>query len=467
MTNNNLTRLEQLELTNFRAFAHTSLELKPITILTGANSSGKSSILSAIAAIQQTRGANLFPFEFIPNGINCSLGGFKDIVHGGSTRSKFSIKLTLARKETKAILEGTYRYSPVGNHILPAELKASIGNNELHLRWNKDTQHYEVKYSSQFLSDPESVAMMLEALRAAERIVSIGEKEKNKNNESIPKNNSSRIEEFEKEARETQRTLGKWQKLKATNLSEVRSELSSNLGAKDALNDLQAVARDLWNQFTYIGPVRAYPERYYGLTERGNQIDPRGELSMLELMKWGRSHPKLFQEVTALLKNLQLADSLDPDSQAEEIIKVLVRPKGHKRFINYADTGFGISQVLPILVKDVALEKAGTLLINQPEVHLHPSAQAQLANHFSSRLDKRRYIIETHSEYLINRLRLLVAEKKLSPDQVGIYYFDTNTQGKAVTHLISILDNGNLSGAPTSYFSTYSVDAMKIVSAGF
>src|SRR5262249_6761432 len=138
------------------------------------------------------------------------------------------------------------------------------------------------------------------------------------------------------------------------------------------------------------------------------------------LYEWKRHDHKKFRELILLIEMLKLATKVEAKSSLDEILRLNIQPFLHKDRFSIADVGFGISQVLPVLMADVALPKDSTLAVNQPEVHLHPSSQAMLGNYFASRLDRRNYIIETHSEYLINRLRLLVVKGDLATEDVSI-----------------------------------------------
>jgi len=104
------------------------------------------------------------------------------------------------------------------------------------------------------------------------------------------------------------------------------------------------------------------------------------------------------------------------------------------------------------------------LLVNQPEVHLHPSSQALLANYFVHESRERNFIIETHSEYLINRLRLLVAQNEISSKDVSIVYIDNGDEGPEVSN-IRIDKDGALIGAPDAFFDTYYADGNALVLA--
>ncbi len=193
-------------------------------------------------------------------------------------------------------------------------------------------------------------------------------------------------------------------------------------------------------------------------------MDALGANAFQLLIGWYKSEPKKFNKIINDLRTLKLAESLSPDSIKDELVELNVQPFGQKHSVNLSDVGFGLSQILPVLVANAAAEKDGTLLVNQPEVHLHPSSQAMLADYFCNESKDRNFIIETHSEYLINRLRLLVAKGKLSQDDVSIIYIDNGSDGPEVSN-ISIEKSGALTNAPESFFDTYYVDSNELVFA--
>src|SRR4051794_39592255 len=109
----------ELRLENFKIFKEAHIKFRPLTLLTGTNSSGKSTVLHALAAILQMYPGRSFPFEFVSSGRNCALGSYKNIVHGGNTRTRFGIELWLHHEGDTVVLRGRYRYAPSGNQILP------------------------------------------------------------------------------------------------------------------------------------------------------------------------------------------------------------------------------------------------------------------------------------------------------------------------------------------------------------
>lgn len=122
--------------------------------------------------------------------------------------------------------------------------------------------------------------------------------------------------------------------------------------------------------------------------------------------------------------------------------------------VNLVDVGYGVSQALPLLVDPLLGKRGQTFMLQQPEVHLHPRAQAELATYLAAIAHEKqmRFLIETHSDHLVERLRLDVRDHKtgLSPQDVLILYFHRDGPWVRV-HPIEIDSEGNLVGAPEEY----------------
>jgi len=116
------------------------------------------------------------------------------------------------------------------------------------------------------------------------------------------------------------------------------------------------------------------------------------------------------------------------------------------------DVGYGVSQALPILVDAFQRRTAGeTFLLQQPEVHLHPRAQAEMGSFFARRASKnRRFVIETHSDHLVDRIRMEVRDGKLRPDDVSLLYFERQKHG-AMIHNLELDKNGSITNPPAGY----------------
>ena len=118
---------------------------------------------------------------------------------------------------------------------------------------------------------------------------------------------------------------------------------------------------------------------------------------------------------------------------------------------NIMDVGYGVSQSLPILV-DIHSHRGSLFLLQQPEVHLHPRAQAELATVFAASVAKNNnsFLIETHSDHIVDRVRILVRQGKVAADDVSILYYEPT--GNAVQiHNVELDNDGNLVDAPPGY----------------
>lgn len=127
------------------------------------------------------------------------------------------------------------------------------------------------------------------------------------------------------------------------------------------------------------------------------------------------------------------------------------RSKGAKR--NLLDVGYGVSQALPLLTELLREDAPSMFLLQQPEVHLHPSAQAALGSLFCNLAGpERQLIVETHSNYILDRVRMDVRDKKtdLKPEDVSILFFEAGELDVTI-HSLRLDGNGNVLDAPPGY----------------
>jgi len=189
-----------------------------------------------------------------------------------------------------------------------------------------------------------------------------------------------------------------------------------------AQNELSEYFED--ENISHIGPLRAYPKRFYFL-----DIAQTGATEGDLLVETLRENDELRGKVNKWLERFGIDINV---KQLEEIIyRLSVRSKGNAFDLDITDVGFGISQILPILVETFLSSPGKTIMIEQPEIHLHPKMQGELADLFIDILnmskddeDRRCLLIETHSEYLLSRLRRRIAEGKLSHSDVALYFIE-------------------------------------------
>lgn len=167
----------------------------------------------------------------------------------------------------------------------------------------------------------------------------------------------------------------------------------------------------------HVSPLRAFPKRYYLVDQSYNRdvLNTKDGDSLADILK---RKSDVREQVNKWLKKFKLA--IDVEDVKEIIHSIRVRQNGLE--LDLTDVGFGISQVLPVIVQGFLARENSITLIEQPEIHLHPKMQADLADLAIDIVNSRprRLIIETHSEYLLKRLRRRIAEKKIKAEDVAI-----------------------------------------------
>ena len=204
-----------------------------------------------------------------------------------------------------------------------------------------------------------------------------------------------------------------------------------------------------------VAPLRSRPKRTYDPVREA--ASPDGEhipmlmmrLNRTEQGDWSSLHDDLmeFGHYSGLFSDIKVRSH---GRQMSDPFQLQVKVRSGS-YANIMDVGYGVSQSLPILV-DVRRASRRTFLLQQPEVHLHPRAQASLAVLFAEswRKNKNRFLVETHSDYIVDRIRILVRKGLLRSDDVSILYFEPN-RNSVVIHNITIDGDGNLQQIPAGY----------------
>ena len=213
-------------------------------------------------------------------------------------------------------------------------------------------------------------------------------------------------------------------------------------------------------------PVRSEPQRTYD--PRRSTADALGDyvptylaqLSQRDETTWDTLKARLeeFGRDAGLFDEIRVRQlgKTDVDPFQVQVRKFGLRAKGP--FRSLVDVGYGISQVLPVALELLRDDGPRTLLLQQPEVHLHPSAQASLGTLLceiagnGSPSSRRQLIVETHSDYIIDRVRMAVADpdKSIRPDDVSLVFFERDGL-EVFLHSLSVDELGNVEGAPPGY----------------
>ena len=123
---------------------------------------------------------------------------------------------------------------------------------------------------------------------------------------------------------------------------------------------------------------------------------------------------------------------------------------------NIVDVGFGISQVLPILVEGLTMHQGSMLILEQPEIHLHPKMQMDIADFLIMLAQQGKHlIIETHSDHIINRIVRRAVENCSLRDMIGIYFVEKDNNGDSQLTKVLIDEDLGIDEAPKVFFDQY------------
>lgn len=200
-----------------------------------------------------------------------------------------------------------------------------------------------------------------------------------------------------------------------------------------------------------LAPVRTRPKRTYD--PRTPTLSPEGTHTPMMLLNFLASGEDIqqdmidFGKLSGLFSNLMVRKF---GEEGGEPFQIQAETHGPAR--NIIDVGYGVSQALPIVVDTINTPSDATLLIQQPEVHLHPKAQAEMGTFFTGQVKQRTapIIVETHSDYMIDRVRLLIRKGLVERDDVKILYFSPNETDVDIIP-IDLSDDGSIIDPPEGY----------------
>lgn len=223
-------------------------------------------------------------------------------------------------------------------------------------------------------------------------------------------------------------------------LSRISSQVSSSIGLRPYA----------------FAPIRTRPQRTYDPLKdvpkpEGSHVPmvlARTFSERSESSERLRQAIEMFGKMSGLFKSVEVKRKGQKESDP---FQLSVKTTGQA--FNLVDVGYGVSQALPIIVDVIQNPTNSTFLLQQPEVHLHPKAQAELGSFLATfvKEQKKRFIIETHSDYLLDRIRMDVRDKKyINPGDVSILYFE-GAHGGVQIHSLGIDEFGNIINAPSTY----------------
>jgi hypothetical protein len=439
--------LTSLRIKNFKSWADTGeMRLAPITGLFGPNSSGKSSILQLLLLLKQTVESTdrTQALDLGDEQALVDLGTFTDIIHfhtsghGGPMSTDPTISWILAWR-------------------LPRRLAASgeWAPHELHFEADILRLHTTVTSLGSPTQAPVVEEFDYQAILADGRPSRqhIGMKRKTV---------GSRRYELTTEHVDRRQISGRPRDLPLPiKFYGFPSEIYTSFAYTGFVPLLVEETESLFSRLYYLGPLRDYPSRQYLWGGRiPRDVGRRGE-RVVDALLASRSRDDFAKErgveaqVAIWLKNIGLIDSfeIEPISPDSSLYEVMVRGTDSSALVRITDVGFGISQILPVLTLCSYVPKGSTIILEQPEIHLHPLVQAGLADVFIDAIKTRelQIILESHSEHLLRRLQRRIAEEQLAANDAALYFCEMR-DGASHLEELELDTYGNIKNWPKDFF---------------
>src|SRR5882724_3105923 len=204
-----------------------------------------------------------------------------------------------------------------------------------------------------------------------------------------------------------------------------------------------------------FAPIRTRPQRTYDALQE--ILNPEGShvpLLLYRLSQDRAAWQRLSKAISGFGRASGLFEKVEVKAFDKEGGPFQIRVAIDGIPTNFVDVGYGVSQILPIVVDCILATEGSTFLLQQPEVHLHPRAQAELSSFLAllAKEGQKQFLIETHSDYMVDRIRMDIRDGKhgLRPEDVLILYFER--QGaEAHIHPMTLDSYGNLLDAPATY----------------
>ena len=413
-------KITQWTMEEVRCFSERqTLEIRPLTFLVGENSTGKTTALACFHVL-----ANYLRHEGVDfNSHPYSMGTFKDIVRNSRKKEK-AFKLGIAYEHANETVEWTVEFVEKKGSIEPAVNSVSVKFVDGEIVFETENQHRKPSCLTAFNEK-----------RNQYRIVS--------GPDILP------------------RLLGLDIFLHfLEGPAEGKIALETYLEAREKSISTLDELWQIWRRITCYSsaPIRSKPKRTYDAIREFN--DPEGSDVPMQLMRIAATQKDNWAALKAQLVAFGKSSGLFQNIEVKNLGGALGSPFQLKFTVrgpnaNLIDVGYGVSQILPILVQILDVDAYGEIpffLLQQPEVHLHPKAQAGLSSLLVqvASTSNRSFIVETHSDYMIDRARIDIRKGHIQPEDVSLIYFEP--KGNIVkVHNIGFDEMGNLVGVPPHY----------------
>ena len=430
--------LRRIGLQNFKCWRELDIELAPITLFFGANSSGKTALLQSLLMLKQTaRGFD--PAQHINFGGGeadyVDLGSYQDLAFGHAAEASVGINLSWSSSSEVIFFSDDRELD-----------KRRVSSISYDVAWGIDRQIYI-----------EKLRYVLETVESGRYWVNVCRDE---NAEYIL--TSSFSEPHSKPEKVT--TPRSCHLLPHTVIHESRR--ADQIWSLRLNEEFERLLHGVH----YVGPLRARPKRYYLWTGgKPELIEPDGANTIEALIASSRGNQLLANDVAFGLGKLDIVDAFSIRSVEDKkrLYEITATIGGAESSIS--DVGFGVSQILPVIAMLMNAPSGSIILLEQPELHLHPNAQAALADLLLHVAEERQLqlIVESHSEHIVRRLQRRVAEAQSAfaiCENIRMYYCEAGAEGSTATE-IDIDRFGQIPNWPERFLGDISGDLHEMLRA--
>ncbi len=407
MSEKNISGITKIAVKGFKSIAEEcAIDIRPLTILAGANSSGKSSIMQPLLMLKQTLEAPYDPGPLKIDGPNVQfteVEQFLSTLTDGKKTDRFQIRVETCVPDFSYAVATTFRKGQRGIELVKMTTEIKQAGQPLPFK--------------HFTLFPE---MSPEEIRA----------------------------------------LGDQAPLRKDFDAVKRSHCFLRFESQED-NHLYNVTPHVESDIFYtihLPGLRGSPERIYKLTSTGPRYPGTFEnYAASTIHEWQETKDKRLKTVINALQTLGLTGIVGTKRVGDVGIEVQVGRSQYKNtdetdMVNIADVGFGVSQVLPVVVALTAAEQGRLVYLEQPELHLHPRAQVALVRVLADAAKRGvRVVAETHSSLLLLGIQTLVAEGDLSPELVKLHWFTRSEDGATEVNSVDLDEAGTYGDWPVDF----------------
>lgn len=433
--------LKKIKIENFKSFGEEQeISLAPLTLLYGPNSSGKSSIIQSILLIKQSmehRSQHAAP-KF--SGSLVDLGSFKTTVHKHDPERDIIIEIEYISSLNIDEHKDKTSNNPIFGKQDVRSLKLQYAYYDLN---SKGTNYLSQMSFSCKQNNSDYKIIEFDILNIKDNLVKFEIDStfyiSDKGRENLRKFIFNKIRKSSYKTNETQLQN---QLIKALN-TDLKLSIDLNIPVYSMFSDGGEYINSIFSQIfselkykledlKYLGPLRSAPKRFYSdLNDGSNNI----------ALKLSEDQNKIIDKINYWFIKFEIPYEISVENIGSlvtgKILSIQLKDIRTGTVVTPADVGFGIGQVLPIIIESLA-NKNTTICVEQPEIHLHPRLQAHLADLFIESIkNNNQWIIETHSEALLLRLQRRIRNKSsdIQHEQIKVSYVDCSEFGSQITDL--------------------------------